>query len=192
MIEKLISDNSYTELFVTMTAVNMKFNITRLHWVLMVTCLVVRMFDECIDKRDVYKVATIGDAYFVASGLPHTTTDHSRQVCLLALDIQRAVKKFRVAHLPSHRLRQRIGVHCGITHTSVRCYMVLRWSRFQQRKVVTVRVQIFTPRLVIDKVKRTAINSMYILQDDISQCRSTENSVCESFRRYTIQQDLKY
>ena len=42
------------------------------------------MFDDCIDRYDVYKVATIGDAYLVASGLPHRTSDHSRQVCLPA------------------------------------------------------------------------------------------------------------
>jgi len=56
---------------------------------MIVECAAVRKFDECIDMRDVYKVATIGDAYLVVSGLPHKTTDHSRQVCLLALDIQR-------------------------------------------------------------------------------------------------------
>jgi len=46
-----------------------------------------REFDKCIDHRDAYKLATIGDAYLVASGLPHETSDHSRQVCLLGLDI---------------------------------------------------------------------------------------------------------
>jgi len=105
------------------------------------------VFDECIDRRDVYKVATIGDAYFVASGLPHATTDHSRQVCLLALDIQRTVENFTVEHLPAHRLRQRIGVHSGTTRiSSLRVYTtyVVRSgsystmmngiaSRFQQR-----------------------------------------------------------
>jgi len=80
----------------------------------MVECvIVIREFDECIDRRDVYKVATIGDAYLVASGLPHKTTDHSRQVCLLALDIQQTVKNFKVEHLPGHQLQQRIGIHSG-------------------------------------------------------------------------------
>jgi len=81
-----------------------------------VECVVVRKFDECIDMRDVYKVATIGDAYLVVSGLPHKTTDHSRQVCLLALDIQRVVQNFKVEHLPDHQLQQRVGLHSG-THS---------------------------------------------------------------------------
>ena len=71
------------------------------------------MFDDCIDRYDVYKVATIGDAYLVASGLPHRTSDHSRQVCLLALEIQHAMQNLRVEHLPSQKLQQRIGLHSG-------------------------------------------------------------------------------
>jgi len=75
--------------------------------------LIDSVFDECVDQRDVYKIATIGDAYLVASGLPHMTTDHSRQVCLLALDIRQAIQNFRIEHLPSHKLQQRIGLHSG-------------------------------------------------------------------------------
>ena len=83
---------------------------------LAVACVAVSVFDECVDRRDVYKVATIGDAYLVASGLPHATTDHARQVCLLALDVQQAVQSFTVEHLPGRRLHQRIGLHSGTDH----------------------------------------------------------------------------
>jgi len=75
--------------------------------------VVIRQFDQCIDRRDVYKIATIGDAYLVASGLPHETQDHSRQLCLLALDIQNTVQDFKIEHLPGHQLQQRIGIHSG-------------------------------------------------------------------------------
>jgi class 3 adenylate cyclase len=73
----------------------------------------VRIFDDCIDCHDVYKVATIGDAYLVVSGAPEIARDHALQICRLAVNIRQAVAHFVIAHLPNHKFQQRIGVHSG-------------------------------------------------------------------------------
>ncbi|KAL5022583.1 hypothetical protein ScPMuIL_001738 [Solemya velum] len=72
------------------------------------------VFDACIDKYDVYKVETIGDAYMVASGLPETNgLNHAMEICGMALDIRDAVQAFRTACLGEKKLFLRTGVHSG-------------------------------------------------------------------------------
>jgi class 3 adenylate cyclase len=66
------------------------------------------MFDERIDCYDVYKVATIGDAYLVVSGAPERTNEHASQICRLAVDIRRTVANFVIPHLPHHKFQQRV------------------------------------------------------------------------------------
>lgn len=71
-------------------------------------------FDSIIDKYDVYKVETIGDAYLCASGLPvRNGVNHGREISRMALDLRDAMATFRIRHKPGRQLRVRIGLHCG-------------------------------------------------------------------------------
>lgn len=72
------------------------------------------VFDETSAQFDVYKLATIGDAYFVASGVPiRNGNRHAVEICSMAVELLDAVSQCRVAHLPGESLRLRIGVHSG-------------------------------------------------------------------------------
>lgn len=71
------------------------------------------MFDEVSGKYDVYKVATIGDAYFVASGVPVRNGDrHAKEIANMALALLQGSRSFTIPHLPQ-TLQIRIGVHTG-------------------------------------------------------------------------------
>ena len=72
------------------------------------------MFDECIDKYDVYKVETIGDAYMVASGVPTPNGgNHAPEIASMALRIRQEVNGYIIPHMPGRTLQIRIGVHSG-------------------------------------------------------------------------------
>ncbi|KAL4235759.1 hypothetical protein ACF0H5_004151 [Mactra antiquata] len=70
-------------------------------------------FDDIIDKYDVYKVETIGDAYMVVSGIPIYTEHHAREIADMSLDIVKASETFVIPHLPDEPLKIRIGLHTG-------------------------------------------------------------------------------
>jgi class 3 adenylate cyclase len=72
------------------------------------------MCDASIDRYDVYKVETIGDAYMVVSGLPEATDDHAVEIAKLALELRGFVGEFVIRHLPDEKLQLRIGLHTGI------------------------------------------------------------------------------
>ena len=71
------------------------------------------MFDGIIDRHDVYKVETIGDAYMVVSGLPDKNVFHSKHIALMSLDILEATRNFVIPHFNQERLSMRIGIHSG-------------------------------------------------------------------------------
>lgn len=76
--------------------------------------LMYTLFDDILVKHDVYKVATIGDAYFVASGVPiRNGSKHAGAICLLALELLDAVSSLPIPHLPKESLQLRIGIHSG-------------------------------------------------------------------------------
>jgi class 3 adenylate cyclase len=68
-------------------------------------------FDELVEKHQVEKIKTIGDAYMVVGGVPVTRPDHAEAVAELALDMLDAVRRLNV--LRDEPLRLRLGIHTG-------------------------------------------------------------------------------
>ena len=73
-----------------------------------------RIFDEIIEKYDVYKVETIGDGYMVASGLPELNgSEHARQIALMSLELMSSMANFVVPHDENEEVNLRVGIHSG-------------------------------------------------------------------------------
>ncbi len=68
-------------------------------------------FDELVDRYDLEKVKTIGDAYMVAGGLTDASADHTARVADMALALTAAVDRIDAAVRLGVRFR--IGIHCG-------------------------------------------------------------------------------
>ncbi|XP_021374612.1 atrial natriuretic peptide receptor 2-like [Mizuhopecten yessoensis] len=78
--------------------------------------LLYNTYDSRLEKYDVYKVETIGDAYMVVSGIPETNGElHVSEIAFLALDLLDATHKLDVQELANKTLRLsiRIGVNTG-------------------------------------------------------------------------------
>ncbi|KAL7027529.1 hypothetical protein ACKWTF_005475 [Chironomus riparius] len=74
-----------------------------------------RLFDIRIQKYDVYKVETIGDAYMVVSGLPKKAPGHKHasEIAFMSLDLITSVSSFYIPHRPFEKLQIRVGVNSG-------------------------------------------------------------------------------
>ncbi len=68
-------------------------------------------FDHAIEKRGVEKIKTIGDAYMVASGVPHPRDDHADALVGLAQDFFKIVDDYNARS--THQLALRIGINAG-------------------------------------------------------------------------------
>jgi class 3 adenylate cyclase len=71
------------------------------------------LFDATIDRYNVYKVETIGDAYMVVSGLPTAYEDHGPEMATFALELQGVVRVHVIRHMPDRVLQLRVGLHSG-------------------------------------------------------------------------------
>ncbi|ELT99792.1 hypothetical protein CAPTEDRAFT_143601 [Capitella teleta] len=71
-------------------------------------------FDAILDKHDVYKVETIGDAYMVISGLPERNgIRHAACIADMAIELMEAARNYTIPHLPDEQLQLRAGIHSG-------------------------------------------------------------------------------
>ncbi len=71
-------------------------------------------FDTILDKHDVYKVETIGDAYMVISGLPKRNgIQHAAHIASMAIDLAKESALFHIRHMPGEKLKLRVGLHSG-------------------------------------------------------------------------------
>jgi class 3 adenylate cyclase len=69
------------------------------------------VFDGLVERYDLEKVKTIGDAYMVVGGLPERSNDHTSRVAAMALDLIEAVGEIETAVRLG--INFRVGVHCG-------------------------------------------------------------------------------
>jgi adenylate cyclase len=68
-------------------------------------------FDRLVDKHEVEKIKTIGDAYMVAGGIPLPQENHIRAIAQMALDMQEAIKHFQKSKDKPFEIR--IGINTG-------------------------------------------------------------------------------
>ncbi|NEP10956.1 MAG: response regulator [Symploca sp. SIO2C1] len=68
-------------------------------------------FDQLAQWHGVEKIRTIGDAYFVAGGVPVVRPDHALAIAEMALDMQQAIAKFTWPN--GQPLALRIGINTG-------------------------------------------------------------------------------
>ena len=68
-------------------------------------------FDQAVAARNLEKIKTIGDAYMVAAGLPHSTPGHTIELLKLAEDMLAIIDEHNETHEQSLQLR--IGLCTG-------------------------------------------------------------------------------
>ncbi|XP_067022776.1 uncharacterized protein [Acropora muricata] len=72
------------------------------------------LFDSNLDRYDVYKVETIGDAYMVVSGLPRRNGyNHVAEIAMMALHLVEQMESLRSGTGGENELCVRIGIHTG-------------------------------------------------------------------------------
>lgn len=68
-------------------------------------------FDHLIERYGVEKIRTIGDSYFVASGVPIVRPDHAEALANMALDMQTSIEHFHWSN--GNTLQLRVGINTG-------------------------------------------------------------------------------
>jgi len=91
-------------------------------------------FDRKLEKLGVYKVETIGDAYFVSANCPIKAEDHARRLVKLGREMIHACTTFRPGGIGNedYKFQMRIGIHSGKVCAGVVGYKMPRYHLFGQ------------------------------------------------------------
>ena len=68
-------------------------------------------FDYLVERHELEKIKTIGDAYMVVGGIPLPKPDHAEAVAQMALDMQATIVQFNAE--TGQNFKMRIGIHTG-------------------------------------------------------------------------------
>lgn len=68
-------------------------------------------FDALVERHDLEKIKTIGDAYMVVGGLPEPRADHAEAIASLALDIQQEIRT--ISQELGEPFTMRMGLNSG-------------------------------------------------------------------------------
>ena len=73
---------------------------------------IVNGFDDLIDKHQLEKIKTIGDAYFCCGGVNNSTSDHPERTLRFSMDIFAVLRSYNRDHLNA-QINVRVGLHTG-------------------------------------------------------------------------------
>lgn len=74
-----------------------------------------KAFDEIVNKYEIEKIKTIGDAYLCVSGLPNQNPNHVNNILRAAMELQEFMKNLAEQRKKEGKeyFEMRVGIHCG-------------------------------------------------------------------------------
>jgi len=67
-----------------------------------------------VDKLNIEKIKTIGDAYMCAGGIPEKNRTNPIEVIMAAIEMQQYMKKLQAERVDRKIWELRIGIHTGL------------------------------------------------------------------------------
>lgn len=155
------------------------------------------LFDDVTSQFDVYKVATIGDAYMVGSGVPiRNGNKHATEICQLSLALMQSVIMFTVPHLPNLTLELRVGIHTGPCVAGVAGLKMPRYLLFGDTVDIAAKMESGGEpmKIHISETTQQAIvhNTKVVISKDTEQeaneVITVEPSVMEKDRYFAVEE----